>query len=375
MTAVHLAGLGKTYPGAPQPAVADLSLRLETGTLTALLGPSGCGKSTTLAMVAGLLAPDTGDVLLDGVSLRHVPAEKRPFGTVFQRPLLFPHLSVGENVAFGLRMQRVRRAERTTRVAQALSLVRLEGFEDRAVHRLSGGQEQRVALARALVTRPRLLLLDEPFSALDAALRAEMRDLLRTVQRELGTTTLLVTHDQAEAVELADTVALVLDGRLVQHDEPRAFYERPGSRDAAAFFGARNLVDGHVSAGLFTCPLGPLRVARTGHDRAATLVVRPERLRLVEGQGPNVVQGTVVAAEFRGDRTEVAVDTTGGTRLLLSLPPSAVVPVGARTAVELPPSACWLVPSTAWSSGEGPVLGPGSLPVPDRCADPRRRPA
>lgn len=350
-TTLALTGLTKTYPGAPHPAVEDLSLRLEPGTLTALLGPSGCGKSTTLAMVAGLLAPDAGDVLLDGTSLARVPAERRPFGTVFQRPLLFPHLSVGENVAFGLRMQRVRRAERTSRVAQALSLVQLSGFEARPVHQLSGGQEQRVALARALVTRPRLLLLDEPFSALDAALRAEMRQLLQAVRNELGTTTLLVTHDQHEAVELADSVALLLDGHLAQHDVPRAFYDRPASREVAAFFGASNLLDGHVRRGLFHCQLGQLTVTGPNPEGPATLVLRPERLRLVEGGGPHVIDSTVVAARFHGDRVQVTVEAAGGTRLQIWLPPTSHVPVGARTGVELPPAACWLVPTRSSEQG------------------------
>jgi ABC-type Fe3+/spermidine/putrescine transport system ATPase subunit len=345
VTGISLTGLTKAYRGTARAAVTDLSLRLGPGSLTALLGPSGCGKSTTLAMVAGLLTPDAGDIVLDGTSLLHLPAERRPFGMVFQRPLLFPHLSVGENVAFGLRMQRVRRTERNRRVSRMLELVQLPGFEDMPVHQLSGGQEQRVALARALVTEPTLLLLDEPFSALDAPLRAEMRTLLRTVRAELGTTTLLVTHDQAEAVELADTIALLLDGRLVQHDVPRAFYERPASADAARFFGAGNLVIGEVQDGEFHCALGSLSFTQPCVDGPATLVVRPERLRLVESGGRNVAVGTVVSAEFRGDHVEVAVDVAGS-RLAVRVPSAAQVPVGARTGVEVPPDACTVLPAT-----------------------------
>jgi ABC-type Fe3+/spermidine/putrescine transport system ATPase subunit len=344
VTGISLTGLTKTYPGAVRPAVDELSLQLGAGSLTALLGPSGCGKSTTLAMVAGLLTPDTGDIALDGTSLLHLPPERRPFGMVFQRPLLFPHLSVGENVAFGLRMQRVRRTDRNRRVSRMLELVQLEGLEGRPVHQLSGGQEQRVALARALVIEPRLLLLDEPFSALDAPLRAEMRALLRAVRTELGTTTLLVTHDQAEAVELADTIALLLDGHLVQHDVPRAFYEQPASADAARFFGAGNLVVGNVQGGEFHCVLGSLTFPTSCVDGPATLVARPERLRLVESGGRNVVVGTVVGAEFRGDHVEVTVEASG-TRLSVRVPPAAQVPVGARTGVELPPAACTVLPS------------------------------
>lgn len=346
MTTVTLEALTKTYLGSVLPAVTDLHLELRSGSLTALLGPSGCGKSTTLALVAGLLTPDHGDILMDGVSLRGTPAERRPFGTVFQRPLLFPHLDVGENVAFGLRMRHVKRPERRRRVAEALARVQLTDFERRAVHELSGGQEQRVALARALVTEPRLLLLDEPFSALDPELRAEMRALLTDVRGTLGTTTLLVTHDQDEAVEVADTVALMLDGRLVQHDEPRAFYERPRSRAAAMFFGATNLLDGTVQGGRFTGSCGELEVAHHGvHDGPATLVVRPERLRLLEGADRNVLPATVIAAEFRGDHLHVTAQVKD-TLLVAHLPPTASVCIGARTGVQLPPEACTVVPPT-----------------------------
>ncbi|MEO7979708.1 MAG: ABC transporter ATP-binding protein, partial [Sporichthyaceae bacterium] len=231
-TGLTLVGLSKCFAGAVTAAVADLSLTLPTGTLTALLGPSGCGKSTTLNLVAGLLDPDAGDVRFDGRSALDVPPERRPVAMVAQKALLFPHLTVADNVGFGLRMRRVPRTERSRRVSEMLALVGLEGFGGRRVHQLSGGQEQRVALARALVTEPRVLLLDEPFSALDTELRAQMRLLVRDLQRRLAVTTLFVTHDLAEAVELADTVALMLGGRLEQHGPTRAFYERPATAGA-----------------------------------------------------------------------------------------------------------------------------------------------
>ncbi|MBA2495643.1 MAG: ABC transporter ATP-binding protein, partial [Acidimicrobiia bacterium] len=250
-TAVTLRGLRKAYQRGV-PAVDGVDLEVAPGSLVALVGPSGCGKTTTLKMVAGLLDPDAGDVRFDDRSVVRLPVEKRPVAMVFQKPLLFPHMSVGQNVGFGLRVRRAGKTTITARVAEMLELVRLPGLAERKVGQLSGGQEQRVALARALVTDPEVLLLDEPLSQLDAALRVEMRDLVAGVQRELGVTTLFVTHDQDEAVVLADRVALLLDGRVVQHAEPRAFYERPASMAVARFFGVRNAVAGTVVDGRFT---------------------------------------------------------------------------------------------------------------------------
>ncbi|HEU4675640.1 MAG TPA: ABC transporter ATP-binding protein, partial [Motilibacteraceae bacterium] len=198
-THVALRGLVKRYDGTSENVVDGVDLDLERGTLTTLLGPSGCGKTTALKLLAGLLEPTGGEILFDGASMLGVPPERRPVAMVFQKPLLFPHLSVGENVAFGLRMRRVPVAERRRRVAEMLELVRLPGYESRRAGELSGGQEQRVSLARALVVEPQVLLLDEPLSQLDAGLRVEMRELVRRVQREVGVTTLFVTHDQEEA--------------------------------------------------------------------------------------------------------------------------------------------------------------------------------
>ncbi|HWG92741.1 MAG TPA: ABC transporter ATP-binding protein, partial [Mycobacteriales bacterium] len=211
-TAVRLEALDKTYDGGVR-VVEGLDLDVAPGELVALLGPSGCGKTTTLKIVAGLLAPTSGDVLFDGVSVVGSPAERRPVAMVFQKPLLFPHMTVEQNVGFGLRVRGVRGAQARRRVGELLDLVRLPGYEKRRVGELSGGQEQRVSLARALVVEPRVLLLDEPLSQLDAALRVEMRELVRRVQQEVGVTTLFVTHDQEEAVVVADRVALMLDGR------------------------------------------------------------------------------------------------------------------------------------------------------------------
>jgi ABC-type Fe3+/spermidine/putrescine transport system ATPase subunit len=220
-----------------RPVLHDLSLRAEAGRLTALLGPSGCGKTTVLKLIAGLLAPDAGDVWFGDERMTPVPVERRGIAMVFQKPLLFPHMSVADNVAFGLTMRGWSPARRQAAVDDVLRMVQLEGFGSRRPKELSGGQEQRVTLARALVTAPRVLLLDEPLSALDESLRADMRALVRDLQRRLGITTIFVTHDQREACEIADEIAFLLDGRIVQAGAPRVFYTDPASEAVARFFG------------------------------------------------------------------------------------------------------------------------------------------
>lgn len=338
---VQLVGLGARFGDVA--AVDALDLTLEPGSFTALLGPSGCGKSTTLSMVAGLLAPTSGDVLLDGDSLIGVPAERRPVSLVFQKPLLFPHLTVEQNVAYGLRVRRSQRPPRAVaaaQVAEMLDRVRLGGLGSRRVGELSGGQEQRVSLARALVLRPRVLLLDEPFSQLDADLRAEMRRLVRELHDETDLTTLFVTHDQEEAVEMADQVALMLDGRLAGRGAPEEFYTAPPSLAAARFFGATNEVRGDVVDGCFRTADGAV-VVPTGHggahgaDGAAVLVVRPEAVGL-DGALP----AAVTATRFAG--SDVLVDTTlpDGQALRVRVPLGTRVAVGDVLRVRLDPARC-----------------------------------
>ncbi|MEO9137764.1 MAG: ABC transporter ATP-binding protein, partial [Jatrophihabitans sp.] len=296
MTAtLSVVGLRKAYGDVT--ALDGLDLEVAAGSFTAVVGPSGCGKSTLLSIVAGLLTADAGDVRLAGVPLTGVPAERRPVSLVFQKPLLFPHLTVAQNVGFGLRMRRTPKAEMRTRVADVLEQVQLTGLGDRRVGELSGGQEQRAALARALVLSPQLLLLDEPFSQLDAALRVEMRHLVRTLHDASGTTTVFVTHDQAEAVDVADEIALVLDGRCAGQGPPELFYRHPPSPAAARFFGAGNELSGTVRQGAFH-GAGGLAVATGVADGPALLVVRPEALRLVDG--PDGLPGRLASATFAG---------------------------------------------------------------------------
>lgn len=227
-------------------AVDRLSLSIHPGSIVALLGPSGCGKTTTLRMIAGLIEPDAGEIYLDGQPIVQTPVHRRNIGMLFQNYALFPHMTVAENVAFGLETRRVRRRAAAARVAEALDLVRLAGYGERMPAQLSGGQQQRVALARALVVEPALLLLDEPLAALDRGLRQNMQGELRDLQRRLGITTILVTHDQEEALTMSDQVVIMRAGRVEQSGPPDEVYQRPVSRFAASFLGSANFFRGHV---------------------------------------------------------------------------------------------------------------------------------
>ena len=312
-TRVSLAGLSKQYGDSH--AVRDLTLDLPAGKITALLGPSGCGKTTTLKMIAGLIAPTSGEIAFDGASVVRVPAERRGAVMVFQNHLLFPYLTVAENVAFGLKLRGEDRATIQRKVSEILTQVRLAGFEDRQPRQLSGGQAQRVALARALVVEPRVLLLDEPLSNLDAHLRDELRELILDLQRQSGITTVFVTHDQEEAVLLADRVALMLDGVLQQVGEPRSFYERPASVAVARFFGGVNFLPGTCAGSDVETALGSFRLASaTQPDGPVTLTIRPENIRLcadAEAPDENSIAGTVTRRAYAGTHTRLKVEAMG----------------------------------------------------------------
>jgi putative spermidine/putrescine transport system ATP-binding protein len=263
----------------------DFSLAVADGEFVALLGASGCGKTTALKVLAGLLAPARGSVRLDGADVTDVPAERRGAVMVFQSPLLFPFATVAENVAFGLKMRRLPKAEIQAKVAEALRWVRLEGYERRLPHELSGGQEQRVALARALATQPRVLLLDEPFSALDANLRRDMRLLVKTLHKRLGVTAIFVTHDQEEAVFMADRIAFMTDGRLDQVAPPREFFMAPKTAAAAQFFGwktfAGTLADGVIRTAVGDFPASAVSQANESGTPADVLFAfHPHHVRL-----------------------------------------------------------------------------------------------
>jgi spermidine/putrescine ABC transporter ATP-binding subunit len=319
MADVRLVAVTKSYGDVV--ALPQLDLDVPESSFFALLGPSGCGKTTTLRLVAGFETADAGEVWIKGDEVTRVPPYKRNFGMVFQQLALFPHLSVNDNVAFGLRMRRVDRGETAKRVARALELVKLAGYGDRYPRQLSGGQQQRVALARAIVFEPSVLLLDEPLGALDKMLREEMQVELRELQRRLGITTVFVTHDQEEALTMSDYVAVMREGRIEQIGPPRDIYERPRTRFVAGFLGASNFLSATVVAtegDRIVVDLGGSRVGVKGSkadlngigDGKLTLAVRPERITIVT-PGAGRLRGTVADVVYRGSETHVYVDRDG----------------------------------------------------------------
>ncbi len=334
MSRLELDRLGKRYGDAV--AVDDVSLDVAQGEMVVLLGPSGCGKTTTLRMVAGFVAASAGDVRLDGRSIVGLPPHRRDMGLVFQSYALFPHLSVARNVAFGLEMRGMGRAERDARVGEMLALARLEALADRLPRQLSGGQQQRVALARALAIRPRVLLLDEPLSNLDAALRGDVGRDIRLLQREAGLTTLMVTHDQDEAMAMADRLVVMRAGRVEQVGTQADLYERPGSAFVAGFIGRATLVQGMLqgAAGgaMLAAEGAELRLAGQPGVAAgaATLALRPERLRLSGGIADaaagheGMAGGVVELATYLGAVREhvVRVGAGPGLRLVVREPTS-----------------------------------------------------
>ncbi|KQU51177.1 ABC transporter ATP-binding protein [Bosea sp. Leaf344] len=294
-------------------AVEAMDLSVERGEFVSLLGPSGCGKTTTLQMIAGFVPVDSGTIRLDGSDLGPVAPNRRGLGIVFQSYALFPHMTVAENIAFGLEMRDVPRAERDARTRAAMELVGLKGFADRYPRRMSGGQQQRVALARALVIRPALLLLDEPLSNLDAKLREEMQGELRQIQRSVGTTTILVTHDQHEAMALSDRIVLMNQGRIEQIGAPDAVYDRPASAFVASFLGKTNVLRG-TADGRGAVAIGDLVLALAGAGSGPVqLAVRPERLVLAE-QG---LGARITSRVFQGTHWLLGAESAAGPVMLM----------------------------------------------------------
>jgi putative spermidine/putrescine transport system ATP-binding protein len=312
--------------------VADLSLAAEKGEFLSILGPSGCGKTTTLRMIAGFVVPSAGAIRVAGRAIQDTPPHRRNIGYVFQNYALFPHLTVRENVAFGLRMRHVGKAAQSDRAAKALDLVGLGHLGDRYPAQLSGGQQQRVALARALVIEPDLLLLDEPLSNLDAALRGQMRSEIRALQRRLAITTVFVTHDQAEALAMSDRIAVMDHGRLVEASTPQALCDAPRHGFTAEFLGARTVVAGARAGGIFALPEGArCAVGADMPDNATRIVLRAARLHLSEGLRPArfMASGTVRDIAYLGDFCDVVV-AAANTTIRVIRPSSEILPtVGA----------------------------------------------
>ncbi|MFE7752879.1 ABC transporter ATP-binding protein [Streptomyces sp. NPDC057428] len=333
---VEFRGMRRTF--GTTVALDGLDLTARPGELLALLGPSGCGKTTALRVLAGFEHPDSGDVLVDGEDMTRVPAHRRDAGMVFQSYSLFPHLSALDNVAFGMRMRKVRTAERRARAAELLELVGLGHTGDRYPHQLSGGQQQRIALARALALRPRVLLLDEPLSALDAKVRLTLREEIRRLQQELAITTLFVTHDQEEALSMADRVAVMRAGRLEQCAAPAELYARPTTAFVAEFVGTMSRIPGVLSADRTTVEVMGRRLPVEGEPGGGSevdVLVRPEAVRLTADDTGNA---QVVATAFLGAATRVTVRLADGTGIKADLQTheAAALAPGSDVTVALP---------------------------------------
>ena len=318
--------LTKHYGG--HVAVDALSLDVDQGEFISFLGPSGCGKTTTLQMIAGFVEPSAGAILLQGQNLAAMKPSRRGLGVVFQSYALFPHMTAAENVAFGLEMQKVDRTERDQRVKTALELVGLGGFAERYPRRMSGGQQQRVALARALVIRPHILLLDEPLSNLDAKLREEMQIELRQIQRSIGTTTILVTHDQSEAMALSDRIVVMNSGRVEQIAAPQEVYERPATPFVARFLGKTNELTGEArtDSGKTMVTIGGGHWAcRQPLDGPVVASIRPEKIAFAEGDGEHLT-GTVETRIFQGNHWLYRIETAVGPLFVIRQNSGAAMP-------------------------------------------------
>jgi putative spermidine/putrescine transport system ATP-binding protein len=331
-------------------ALDDVSLNVRRGELMTLLGPSGCGKTTLLSLVAGFLTPDRGEIAIDDRRVTDLPTHRREIGIMFQSYALFPHMSVAANVGYGLKMRRTPKPEIARRVAEALALVKLEGLGDRRPRQLSGGQQQRVALARALVIRPKVLLLDEPFSALDRNLRTSMQVEIKDIQRKLGVTTIFVTHDQSEALSLSDRIAVLNEGRIRQLGTPDEIYRRPIDRFVASFVGDVNVlaarlerIDGAtavVALGAVQVPVPARTLEGAASGATVDLFVRPEGLRVVEPGPEAAASGVVVTQVYQGGHVDLYVDVKEAVsgRVLLRLPGHEAMarwPVGTRVGLAL----------------------------------------
>jgi len=336
-----LENLTKTFAGVA--AVEDLWLQVASGELISLLGPSGCGKSTTLQLIAGALRADRGIIELGGRFLNNVRTEKRGIALVLQKGLLFPHLTVGENVAFGLKMQGVSRAVREEKAIAMLQRVQLAGFASRKPSQLSGGQAQRVALARALVIQPQLLLLDEPLSALDASLREEMQELILTLQAQTGVTLMIVTHDQAEAVVMSQRIALMFNGRLRQVDSPEVLYQQPSDVATARFFGGVNFFAAQADG--YQLKLASQLVLTSAHPRqgCVQVTIRPEQIQIASEPraGSNIIPVTVSDSRFTGTQRRLLLKTACQLCLQSWLSPNQDFQLGQQVWAYLPPHALW----------------------------------
>ena len=341
--AVRIEHCGKTFADGTH-ALEPATLDIARGETLVLLGPSGCGKTTMLRIIAGLELPDPGGkVLFDGKDMTAVPIERRNVGMVFQSYALFPNMSVAENIGYGLKIRGMPRKEREARVAELISLTNIAGLEKRRIDQLSGGQRQRVALARAVAIRPGILLLDEPLTALDAALRERLRSELNRLLRALGITAIYVTHDQAEAMELGDRVVVMRKGAIAQVGSPREIYFAPESRFVAEFIGAANILEAPLDNGHLVLPGGRLRTAVEGGRAAVIAMVRPETVRIVAAAA-SPLSGTVDSVSFIGDRQRFVISGASHKPLTVDAPNTIEAKTGERVGLAIAPDAVRLLP-------------------------------
>jgi putative spermidine/putrescine transport system ATP-binding protein len=340
---VRIESCGKTFNDgtrALEPAMLDIAC----GETLVLLGPSGCGKTTMLRIIAGLETPDEGGrVLFDGNDMTNVPIEKRNVGMVFQSYALFPNMSVADNIGYGLKIRSVPKQERDARVAELVALTNITGLENRRIDQLSGGQRQRVALARAVAIRPGILLLDEPLTALDAALRERLRSELNRLLRALGITAIYVTHDQSEAMELGDRIVVMSKGRIAQVGTPRDIYFTPCNRFVAEFIGAANIIESPVENGHLVLPGGRQPVTGQTDLAAVVAMVRPESIRVVEA-GAAALSGTIDSVAFNGEKQRLVVSGAADKPLTVDAPNTLQVKPGERVGLSISPEAVRLLP-------------------------------
>ncbi|USG61713.1 ABC transporter ATP-binding protein [Sneathiella marina] len=345
MTEIHIEKLTKQYGKNLDPAVESLSLIAESGKMTVILGPSGCGKSTVLKAIAGLISPDQGDIRFDGKTILSTRPERRNAVMMFQDHLLFPYMNVGENVGFGLKMRKRAKGEIQQQVLNMLDRVQLSGLEHRKPSELSGGQQQRVALARALIVKPDVLLLDEPLSNLDAHLRLEMRDLIKTLQQEMRITTLFVTHDQEEAVILGDKLALMLNGKLRQTGKAEDFYNRPEDQTVARFFGGRNFIAGLSSNNIFTSSISKFRLLSDCIAGTGVITIRPENVTVdAPANAENSFSALLVKKTYLGTQTRLHF-TRGSENFEALVNPEAahLLSDGQEVRVAFPKQSLWML--------------------------------
>jgi putative spermidine/putrescine transport system ATP-binding protein len=356
MTALTIDRINKRY--GQLHILKDISIPIGEGEFVSLLGPSGCGKTTTLRCIAGFERPDSGRILFGTRDVTAALPEKRDIGMVFQSYALFPHMTVAENLAFGLEARRIAPAERRRRIGEVLSMVRLEGYDQRFPRELSGGQQQRVALARALVIEPSVLLLDEPLANLDATLRDEMRFFIRDLQQRVGITSVYVTHDQSEAMVMSDRIVVMNAGEIDQFGAPREIYERPASARVAAFIGRSNTLGGAIAEALggesyriatSSGAIGAEGPAGLPSGTAVQVMIRPENIRIAEAgeenDGDNRIGGTVIASIYQGSANQLSVRLASGDAVTVDVAGRRLIEPGAAIALRFSPRDAWLLAS------------------------------